>query len=103
MDNDVTEPDVTEPDVTEPDVLDKRFTWGLILEVFQVLTSHGYLRHSHHATGAAVGTLGELCRVYEGHWSGCWACRPVPARHAGPTTTCASPACPRPGAWRTTR
>jgi hypothetical protein len=66
MANDVTEPDVTEPDVTEPDVLDERFTWGLILEVFQVLTSHGYLRHSHHATGAAVGTLGELCLVYEG-------------------------------------
>lgn len=72
MDNNVTEPDVTGPDVTGPDVtepgaLDERFTWGLICDVFQVLTSHGYLRHSHQATGAAVGTLGELCRVYEGN------------------------------------
>jgi hypothetical protein len=63
---DDTGPDDTGPDDTGPDVLDERFTWGLILDVFQVLTGHGYLRHSHHATGAAVGVLGELCRVYEG-------------------------------------
>ncbi|MFI7709382.1 hypothetical protein [Nonomuraea sp. NPDC049480] len=56
----------TDETVLDETVLDDRFTWGLIVDVFDVLTAHGYRRHSDRATGAAVGVLGDLCRVYEG-------------------------------------
>jgi hypothetical protein len=61
-----TDDAVLDDAVLDDAVLDDRFTWGLIVDVLDVLTAHGYRRHSDRATGAAVGALGDLCRIYEG-------------------------------------
>jgi hypothetical protein len=45
---------------------DDRMTWGLILEVLDVLERHGYHSGDHQHTGQAVGVIGDLAHVYEG-------------------------------------
>jgi hypothetical protein len=45
---------------------DDRMTWGLILEVMDVLERHGYHRHDNQHTGQAVEVIFGLTRVYEG-------------------------------------
>ena len=45
---------------------DKRMTWGLILDVLDVLERHGYRQHDHQHTGQAIGVIGDLARIYEG-------------------------------------
>src|SRR5262249_17079785 len=45
---------------------DKRHTWGLIIDVLDVLEQHGYHQADDQHTGRAVGLVGELARIYEG-------------------------------------
>jgi hypothetical protein len=45
---------------------DDRMTWGLILEVLDVLERHGYHSRDHQHTGQAVGVISGLARVYDG-------------------------------------
>ena len=45
---------------------DDRQTWGLIIDVLDVLEKHGYRRGDDQHTGRAVGLVGELARIYEG-------------------------------------
>jgi hypothetical protein len=45
---------------------DDRMTWGLILEILDLLERHGYHKHDTKATGQAVGVIYHLTRVYEG-------------------------------------
>jgi hypothetical protein len=44
---------------------DSRFTWGLIIEVFDVLERRGYQRGGGQHTGQAIGLLFRLADVYE--------------------------------------
>ena len=44
---------------------DDRFTWGLIIEVFDVLERHGYHRRDSEHTGQAIGLIRHLARIYE--------------------------------------
>lgn len=49
---------------------DRRFTVGLIAEVFAVLERHGYCRPAenlHRATGQSIGALLKLVETFEGH------------------------------------
>jgi hypothetical protein len=43
-----------------------RFTWGLILDVLDVLERHGYHKYDNQHTGRAVGVMFDLAHVYEG-------------------------------------
>jgi hypothetical protein len=45
---------------------DDRFTWGLIIGVFDVLERHGYHRHDNQHTGQALEVIFDLAYVYEG-------------------------------------
>jgi hypothetical protein len=45
---------------------DNRFTWGLIIDVFDVLERHGYHRYDNQHTGQAFGIISDLAYVYEG-------------------------------------
>jgi len=45
---------------------DRRFTWGLIIDVLNVLERHGYHRHDDERTGHAIGVIDNLARTYEG-------------------------------------
>jgi hypothetical protein len=45
---------------------DPRFTWGLIMDVFDVLERHGYRKGDDRHTGRAIGILGDLVETYEG-------------------------------------
>jgi len=45
---------------------DRRQTWGLIIDVLDVLEKHGYRRGDDRHTGRAVGLVGDLARIYEG-------------------------------------
>jgi hypothetical protein len=45
---------------------DNRLTWGLIIDVLDVLERHGYHKHDNQHTGQAVGVIHDLARVYEG-------------------------------------
>ena len=45
---------------------DDRFTWGLILDVFDVLERHGYHQYDNQHTGRAFGMIRDLASVYEG-------------------------------------
>ena len=51
-----------EPRMTSED----RFTWGLILDVLDVLERHGYHQYDDQHTGRAVGVIFDLARTYEG-------------------------------------
>ena len=45
---------------------DNRMTWGLIIDVLDVLERHGYHKRDNLHTGEAVGVISGLARVYEG-------------------------------------
>jgi hypothetical protein len=45
---------------------DERFTWGLIVDVFDVLERHGYHKYDNQHTGRAFGMIRDLAYVYEG-------------------------------------
>jgi hypothetical protein len=45
---------------------DRRQTWGLIIDVLDVLENHGYRRGDDQHTGRAVRLVGDLARIYEG-------------------------------------
>lgn len=45
---------------------DTRFTWGLILAVFDALEQHGYHRDDDEHVGRAIGMIRDAARVYEG-------------------------------------
>jgi hypothetical protein len=45
---------------------DDRFTWGLIVDVFDVLERHGYHKYDNQHTGRAFGMIRDLAYVYEG-------------------------------------
>ena len=45
---------------------DDRFTWGFILDVFDVLERHGYHKYDDQHTGRAFGMILDLASVYEG-------------------------------------
>jgi len=45
---------------------DHRLTWGLILEVLEVMERHGYRRSDNQHTGQAIGLIGDVARIYEG-------------------------------------
>ena len=51
-----------EPRMTSED----RFTWGLILDVLDVLERHGYHKYDDQHTGRAFGMILDLARTYEG-------------------------------------
>ena len=65
---------------------DDRFTWGLIVDVFDVLERHGYHKYDNQHTGRAFGMIRDLAYVYEG------------ARETHPGLGAPSPASPGPGA-----
>jgi hypothetical protein len=65
-------------------------TWGLIIDVFDVLERHGHHRHDDQHTGQALGMIIDLTHVYEGRrdvpYGTCL--QPVPAvPHADPGPT----------------
>jgi hypothetical protein len=45
---------------------DKRFTWGFIIEVLDVMERHGYHRSDNQHTGQAIGLIHDATRTYEG-------------------------------------
>ena len=45
---------------------DRRHTWGLIIDVLDVLERHGYHQADDQHTGRAVALVGDLARIYEG-------------------------------------
>jgi hypothetical protein len=45
---------------------DDRFTWGLILDVLDVLERHGYHKYDNQHTGKAIGVIFDLAHTYEG-------------------------------------
>jgi len=45
---------------------DPRVTWGMIIDVLDVLEQHGYRKGDDRHTGAAIGYLGNLGRLYSG-------------------------------------
>jgi hypothetical protein len=45
---------------------DRHHTWGLIIDVLDVLEQHGYRQADDQHTGRAVGLIGDLARIYEG-------------------------------------
>jgi hypothetical protein len=45
---------------------DRRHTWGLIIDVLDVLERHGYRQADDQHTGRSVGLIGDLARIYEG-------------------------------------
>jgi len=69
---------------------DDRFTWGFILDVFDVLERHGYHQYDNQHTGRAFGMIRDLASVYEG----------ARETHPGPAQPSPhpEPAPPRPGA-----
>jgi hypothetical protein len=47
----------------------ERFTWGLIIDVFDVLERHGYRKGDDQHTGRAVAMLLDMVETYEGRRS----------------------------------
>jgi hypothetical protein len=45
---------------------DYRITWGLVLDVLDVLEQHGYHRYDNQHTGLAVLLIGDLASAYTG-------------------------------------
>ena len=58
---------------------DDRFTWGLVLDVFDALERYGYHRHDNQHTGQAFGMIFELAYVYEGSREVSYRTYPQPA------------------------
>ena len=66
---------------------DRRQTWGLIIDVLDVLEKHGYRRGDDQHTGRAVGLVGDLARIYEGTQEapvGAYLAQAPEPRHPGP-------------------
>ena len=66
---------------------DDRQTWGLIIDVLDILEKHGYRRGDDRHTGRAVGLVGDLARIYEGTQeapAGAYLAQMPEPRHAGP-------------------
>ena len=66
---------------------DDRQTWGLIIDVLDVLEKHGYRRGDDRHTGRAVGLVGDLARIYEGTQEAparAYLAQMPEPRHAGP-------------------
>jgi hypothetical protein len=61
---DICPPALQQKEGRMPD--DERFTWGFILEVFEVLERHGYRRSDNEHTGQALGLVRDVARIYEG-------------------------------------
>jgi hypothetical protein len=61
---DICPPALQQKEGRVPD--DERFTWGFILEVFDVLERHGYRRSDSEHTGQALGLVRDVARIYEG-------------------------------------
>jgi len=68
---------------------DNRMTWGLIIDVLNLLERHGYHKHDNQHTGQAAGVIYHLARVYEGDRDTPYGTYPGPAP--------APPEPPRPG------
>ena len=47
-------------------VNDERLTWGLIIDVLDVLERHGYRRSDSEHTSQAIGLIRHVARIYEG-------------------------------------
>ena len=72
---------------------DRRLTWGLIIDVLDVLEKHRYHKADDQHTGRAIGLIGDLAHIYEGTREAPAGAHHVPApepRQAGPEQ--ASPA-----------
>ena len=54
------------PHEKERHMADERLTWGLIIEVLDVLERHGYHRSDSEHTGQAIGLIRHMARIYEG-------------------------------------
>lgn len=54
------------PDPRPDPTSDSRFTWGLIIDVFDLLERYGYRRGDDQQTGQAIGLLTRLVGVFEG-------------------------------------
>ena len=66
---------------------DDRQTWGLIIDVLDVLEKHGYRRGDDRHTGRAVGLVGDLARIYAGTQAapaGAYPAHAPEPRQAGP-------------------
>lgn len=66
---------------------DHRQTWGMIIDVLDVLEKHGYRRGDDRHTGRAVGLVGDLARIYEGTQeapAGAYLAPAPEPRHASP-------------------
>lgn len=63
---------------------DRRHTWGLIIDVLDVLEQHGYRQADDQHTGRAVGLIGDLARIYEGTQEAPAGAYLVPAPEPGP-------------------
>jgi hypothetical protein len=66
---------------------DDRFTWALILDVFDVLEHHGYHRYDNKHTGQAFAMVFDLAYVYDGTREAPYAAyldQASPGLHAGP-------------------
>jgi len=50
----------------ESDDAPRRFTWGLVVDVFDTLERNGYRKGDDAHTGRAIGMLARLVEVYEG-------------------------------------
>ena len=64
-----TAPDIHPPALQEKErhvADDQRLTWGLIIEVLDVLERHGYRRSDSDHTGQAIGLIRHVARIYEG-------------------------------------
>jgi hypothetical protein len=64
-----TAPDIhpsAHPQQKERHMADQRLTWGLVIEVLDVLERHGYRRSDSEHTGQAIGLIRHVARIYEG-------------------------------------
>ena len=57
---------------------DNRMTWGLIIDVLDLLERHGYHKHDDQHTGQAIGVIHDLARVYEGDHDAPYGTSPRP-------------------------
>jgi hypothetical protein len=69
---------------------DDRFTWGLVIDVFDVLERHGYHQYDKQHTGQAFGLIFNLAYVYDGTRDAHYSTYPnhaSPGPHAGPESS----------------
>ena len=45
---------------------DRRFTWGFLIDVLDVMKHHGYHRSGNQHAGQAIGLIHDATRAYEG-------------------------------------